>query len=244
MSSRAQKKIGIVIPAYNEGQVIGGVLSGLPRFVTYNNEEIPVIAIVVNDGSRDNTAEQVHKHKDVILINHIMNSGAGAATRTGLEYARQSGCAYAITMDADGQHHPDDVVRLATEIMKDQSDLVIGSRFFDTTGMPKRRIIGTRGLNVITFLLFGAWVSDVQSGMKAFNARALEVIRFRSNHFAFCSEIVWLAHRNHLRIKEIPIKVIYTEYSLAKGQLGQSDITAGMRFVRQMIKQRLMSFID
>jgi glycosyltransferase involved in cell wall biosynthesis len=240
----ASKRICIVIPAYNEGTVIGEVLDGLPTTVKNGKHSATFDTVVVNDGSRDNTADEVLQRPRIKLVNHIMNSGPGAATRTGLSYAREYGYDYAITMDADGQHHTDDVIKLAKAIMEDKADLIIGSRFFDTTGMPKRRIIGTRGLNFITFLLFGAWVSDVQSGMKAFNKRAIAVMRYRSNFFAFCSEIVWVAHRNRLRIAEVPIKVIYTEYSLAKGQLGQSDITAGLRFVRQMIKQRLMSFID
>ena len=243
-AEKTKKRVIIAMPAFNEGTVISSVLDGLPRKFTFGKQTIVIDVVVVNDGSRDNTAEEIAKHADITLVSHIMNSGPGAATRTALAYAHQQGYDVAITMDADGQHHPDDVIKLAKEMLKGDADLVIGSRFFDTTGMPRRRVIGTRGLNVLTFLLFGAKVSDVQSGLKAFSRRAMEKVRFRSNNFAFCSEIVWLAHRHRLKIVEVPIKVIYTEYSLSKGQLGQSDITAGLRFVRQMVKQRLMSLID
>ena len=238
------EKICIIIPAYNEDEVISGVLDSLPRSVEVNKNILPITTVVVNDGSSDNTCAEVSKRDWVVLINHIMNSGAGAATRTGLSYARQHGFTTAVTMDADGQHHPMDALRLIKESLKGEADLIIGTRFKDTAGMPTRRIIGTRGLNFITFMLFGVLVSDVQSGMKAFNRRAIEKIRIRSNNFAFCSEIIWMAHVQKLRIAEIPIKVIYTKYSLSKGQLGQTDVVAGIRFLRQLLKQRIMRSID
>jgi hypothetical protein len=87
------------------------------------------------------------------------------------------------------------------------------------------------------------WVSDVQSGLRAFNKVALDKIRFHSSDFAFCPEMIWMAHSQKLRIAEVPVKAIYTDYSLGKGQLGQSDITAGVRVVRQLIKQRFMRLI-
>jgi len=240
----ANEKVCIIIPAYNEGTVIGSVLDALPRSVKIGKQVLPITTIVVNDGSADNTSTEVTKRPWAVLIDHIMNSGAGAATRTGLSYARQHGFTAAITMDADGQHHPDDAAKLINEILKSEADLIIGTRFKDTSGMPARRIIGTRGLNLITFFLFGVWVSDVQSGMKAFSRRAIEAIHIRSNNFAFCSEIIWMAHVQKLRISEVPIKVIYTTYSLSKGQLGQTDIVAGMRFLRQLLKQRFMRSIN
>ena len=241
---RMGKKICIIIPAYNEGKVIGSVLDELPKEITVGNAKISITVAVINDGSTDDTIKVVNARPHVVLINHIMNSGAGGATRTGLRYARENGFDYALTMDADGQHATDDVVKVAKEIMKGESDFIIGSRLIDTTGMPLHRVVGNRGLNIISFILFGIKVTDVQSGLRAFNREALDKIRFHSDTFAFCPEMIWSAKLKKLRIAEVPVKAIYTDYSLGKGQLGQSDIAAGVKVVRQLVKQRLKGLID
>lgn len=236
--------ICIIIPAYNEGKVIGDVLDNLPKSITVGKKRVPVSVVVVNDGSSDNTADEVRARKDVALVDHILNQGAGGATRTGLHYARRNDFDYAITMDADGQHHQKDVAKLAKAIVSDDADFIIGSRLIDATGMPLHRIIGNKGLNVISFMLFGIKVTDVQSGLRAFNRDALQNIQFHSNNFAFCPEMIWSAKLKKLRMIEIPVQAIYTDYSLGKGQLGQSDIAAGVKVVRQLLKLRLKGLLD
>ena len=205
---------------------------------------MPVQVVVVNDGSSDTTADAVRSRKHVALVDHILNQGAGGATRTGLHYARRNDFDYAITMDADGQHHQKDVAKLAKAIVQDEADFIIGSRLIDATGMPLHRIIGNKGLNVISFVLFGIKVTDVQSGLRAFNRDALANIQFHSNNFAFCPEMIWSAKRAKLRMTEVPVQAIYTDYSLGKGQLGQSDIAAGVKVVRQLLKLRLKGLLD
>lgn len=232
--------IAIILPAYNEGSVIYKVLREIPRHLTIRKTTYAIKTIVVNDGSADNTAQQVAKLSHVHLINHIINQGAGAATRTGLAYAQQLGCNYAITMDSDGQHHIADVKKLATQITRNKADLIIGSRLIHTKGMPWYRIFGNKLLNVVTFLLFGVSVTDSQSGLKAFSQKAVEQIQYRSNNYAFCSEMIWQAKRAKLSISEIPIKAIYTDYSLAKGQTNLDVI----HILRQLFKQRFIGLID
>ena len=235
--SEAKNRIAVIVPAYNEGKVIRKVLSSLPESVAISGKNYPISIIVVNDGSKDNTARVVSKFPKVRLVNHILNSGAGAATRTGLHVTLISGANYAITMDADGQHAVSDVKKVATEIVTGDADLIIGSRLIETAGMPWYRVLGNKGLSFITFLVFGVFVRDSQSGLRAYNRKALEEINFHSNHFAFCSEIIWSAHRKGLTIKEIPITAIYSEYSLAKGQSNWGAVT----IIRQIIKRRLLS---
>ncbi len=235
------EKIGIVIPAYNEAGAIDTVLLQLSRSIQLGGKTFPLYIIVVNDGSTDDTIARVSKHKDVALINHLLNSGAGAATRTGMHYALQIGCDYAITMDADGQHDPADVMRVVRAIIGARDvDMIIGSRLQQRKGMPWYRVIGNLGLSLITMVLFGVRVSDSQSGLKGMNRKALERISFHSDRYAFCSEMIWRAHQEGLRIREIPIKAIYTEYSLKKGQ---GNVGAGIALVGQLIKHRLMDFI-
>lgn len=240
MEQKLDNGICVIIPAYNEAKVINSVLDSLPRSIKFSNKQVPLQVLVVNDGSTDNTANIIKQRADVILIDHMLNSGAGGATRTGFRYARENGFNYAITMDADGQHHPKDVVKLAKEILKERADFIIGSRLINKQGMVWYRVIGNYGLNIITFLLFGVWVTDSQSGLKAMNNTALEKMNFNSRSYAFCSEMVWIAHKHGFKIAELPIKAIYSNYSLAKGQSNWN----GFPLVRELIKRRLMGLID
>ncbi len=238
--SKKTAGVVIIIPAYNEGSVIGGVLDKLVKDLKSSDLAERTQVVVVNDGSTDNTASEVRARKDVVLINHVLNSGAGAATRTGLGYARTHSADYAVTMDADGQHDSEDVAAVIKEVSKGNSDIVIGSRLINTQGMPWYRILGNKGLSFFTFLLFGLWVKDSQSGLRAFNHTALDCITFNSNNFTFNSELMWRFKQNKLRVKEIPIKAIYSEYSLAKGQSNWEVIP----IVRQLLKFRFLEFFN
>jgi len=235
-----KKKIAIIIPAYNEAPVISKVLEELPDMITVGHITYRTLIIVIDDGSTDNTATEVLRRKNVYLINHILNSGAGAATRTGLVFAKQQDCEFATTMDADGQHHVDDVIKIIIAIVQGQADLIIGSRLLNTQGMPWYRVLGNKGLSLLTFLLFGVFVSDSQSGLRALNKTALNKISFRSNNFAFCSEMILKAKQQKLKIKEIPIRAIYTKYSLSKGQSNWGAI----HIISQLLKRRLLEFIN
>lgn len=237
MKKRTKDTITIVIPAYNEATVIGTILDKIPKELVLNKKEYLVETIVINDGSTDNTSGVVSTRKHIHLINHILNSGAGAATRTGLNYSKKLGAKYTITMDADGQHAVDDVIKLANEISKDKVDFIIGSRLVDTKGMPWYRVLGNKGLSFITYLVFGVFVRDSQSGLRAYTQDALEKISFHSNHYAFCSEIIWSAHRQKLKIREIPITAIYSDYSLSKGQSNWGAV----EIIRQILKRRFLS---
>jgi glycosyltransferase involved in cell wall biosynthesis len=242
----SRSTIALILPVYNESEVIDAVLSSLPKELAVGKHTYRVLTIVVNDGSTDTTASIVLKHKGVYLINHVLNAGAGAATRTGLTYARQIKAMAAVTMDADGQHDVQDVIKVMRATVRDEGDLVIGSRLVDSRGMPWYKVWGNKGISVVTFVIFGVFVTDSQSGLKGFNEKALENISFHSNNFAFCSEIVWRAKQTRLRIKEIPIKAIYTDYTRSKGQ-SRSTVhrnTSGLRIIQQLLRRRFLEFIN
>jgi glycosyltransferase involved in cell wall biosynthesis len=237
--AKAKTKVMIMIPAYNEGTVIGGVIDKLlDDLKKHQLDEAQVI--VVNDGSKDNTADEVRSRKGVVLINHILNSGAGAAIRTAIGYARDSGADYAVAMDADGQHDSEDVARVLKELMKNESDIVIGSRLINAEGMPWYRVLLNKGGGLFTFLLFGIFVKDSQSGLRGFNRAALHKLIFHSNNYTYNSELMWRIKQNDLTVKEIPIKAIYSEYSLSKGQSNWEVI----HIVRELIKYRLLEFLN
>jgi glycosyltransferase involved in cell wall biosynthesis len=237
--TRDKNRAAILIPAYNEASVISGVLEKLLKDLVAAKLDY-VDVVVVNDGSKDNTSNEVKKHTKVKLINHIMNSGAGAANRTGLAYARDKSYEYAVTMDADGQHDSEDTARVLKELMKGESDIVIGSRLVNAKGMPWYRVMLNKGGGLFTFLLFGIYVGDSQSGLRGFNQKALQHITWHSNNYTYNSELMWRIKQNGLEVKEIPIKAIYSEYSLSKGQTNWEVI----HIVRELLKYRFLEFFN
>jgi len=181
--------------------------------------------IVVNDGSTDNTASAA-RNAGAAVISHMINRGAGAATQTGLEAARRVGADAVVTMDADGQHQAADINSLIECLTNKEADIVIGSRFLKKENpIPFVRKIFNNIANIITVLLSGIFVTDSQSGMKAFSRRAIEKIMITSNGYEFCSEIIREARHFGFKIKEVPISVIYSDYSMSKGQNFASGIT-------------------
>jgi dolichol-P-glucose synthetase isolog len=103
------KRVCVIIPAYNEEAVIESVIKKAKKVFSKVEKDYLIDIVLVNDGSKDDTLEQAKKG-GAIVIDHILNSGAGGATLTGLAYARQNNYDIAATMDADGQHDPEDVL--------------------------------------------------------------------------------------------------------------------------------------
>ncbi len=190
--------------------------------------------VVVNDGSPDNTSSEA-KRAGVTVIDHILNSGAGGATATGLSYANQQGFDYAATMDADGQHAPEDVIHGIQTIEENGADLLIGSRLIDSEGMSRIKVLGNKGLSTVTYLLFGINSTDSQSGLRIFSQRALAELEWKSHGYEFCSEMLWRAHQLGLTIDEYPIQAIYTDYSKGKGQSNWN----ALNIIRSLLARRL-----
>ncbi|MBU1148464.1 glycosyltransferase family 2 protein [Patescibacteria group bacterium] len=217
-------KTVIVIPAYNEESTIAKVLAEVkPLF--------PNI-IVIDDGSTDNTY-QIAKGLGVTVLRHMINRGLGGALGTGFQAALLNQADIVVTFDADGQHQVEDISRLIKLIIEGQADVVIGSRMKDRKGMPLHRQLANVVGNLVTKLLFGIWVSDSQSGLRAFSRQAASQININSNEMEVSSEIINEIHVHQLRLTEIPIAPIYTDYSLSKPQ-GQNFIT-GLKTLLKLI---------
>lgn len=189
--------------------------------------------IVVNDGSRDHTPE-IADLKKVLRVDHAINRGLGAALGSGLSAALHRGADAIITLDADGQHDPAEIPGFI-KALNQGAEVVIGSRMLTRTGMPWPRQIAQVIGNLATFILFGAWVTDSQSGFRAFSATAARRIQIRTNRMEVSSEIIAEAKINRLTLVEIPIKAIYTEYSLSKGQ----NFFEGLRTLVKLVLRRL-----
>lgn len=229
-------KLCVIIPAYNEAKVIYDVIRKSEK--TFEKSDFLIDIIVINDGSGDTTASQAKK-AGAIVIDHILNSGAGSATATGLSYAMQQNYLAAATMDADGQHLPEDVVRGFEKHFETNEDLLIGSRLIDSNGMSRVKIIGNKGLSLITRILFGIRSTDSQSGLRIFSQRALRELRWKTSGYEFCSEMLWRAQQLKLDIGEYPIKAIYTEYSKSKGQNNWNAVN----IIKSLLKRRITEML-
>jgi glycosyltransferase involved in cell wall biosynthesis len=237
MSEVKPLKIALVIPAYNEASSIGDVISAIHEHFSksaYN----PTI-IVVDDGSKDNTAS-IASSKGAIVIRHILNAGAGSATATGLSYADQNSFDMAVTMDADGQHDPEDIIKGVTIMSRSDVDLLIGSRLINSDGMSKVKILGNKGLSYITSLLFGIRTTDSQSGLRLFSKKALSKLRWKTSGYEFCSEMLWRAKQQKLKTDEFPIRVIYTDYSKSKGQNNWN----AFNIIKSLLERRIVELFS
>ena len=207
-------KLSIVIPAYNEASTIGEVIQ---QVLSLDPPDIQKEIIVVDDGSSDRTGE-IARSKGAIVVRHLMNRGVGGALGTGIEAALRWGADIVVTCDADGQHSPADIIRVIEPVQKGVADMVIGSRMLESSGMPWTRRMANRLANLVTSVLFGIWTTDSQSGLRAFSRFAVERVQITANRYEALSEIVAEIDQHHLRLEEVPIRAIYTEYSLSKGQ--------------------------
>lgn len=198
-----------VIPAYNEGARVAGIIRQAKDYVGH--------VVVVDDGSTDDTAEHAHK-AGAVVIRHPENCGAGAATMTGIEAARRMGAEIVVTLDGDEQHDPHDIPHLLEPILQKKADIVFANRFGRKNRIPLiRRVFNGLG-NVVTLLATGRWVADSQCGFKAFGPKAVREIQLRMSGYEFCTEIVRESAHHRWNVAQVPIKVLYSEYTLAKGQ--------------------------
>lgn len=220
-------RLAIIIPAYNEEGSIKNVLGKIPKNVLGIKEIIP---IVVDDGSFDRT-NGIASEETKYVARHLVNLGLGAALTTGFEAAKKLNCDIAVTLDGDGQHNPNDITKLVGPILNGQADIVIGTRMFDTKNMPFIKIFGNWVMNVITALVFQKWSSDTQSGMRALDKKALNKIKLHSVGYEISSEIIGEAKRAKLKLCEVPIETIYTDYSNAKGQSWLNGINILTRII-------------
>lgn len=237
MSRNLTVKIALVIPAYNESAAIGNVIGSLKR--TFKDKSYSYEIIVVDDGSRDDTVSVAKSH-GVTVIKHLLNTGSGGATATGLSYAQQKNFDIAVTLDADGQHASQDVEKGINILINSDADLLIGSRLIDKEGMSRVKVLGNRGLSLMTNLLFGIQVTDSQSGLRVFSRRALEQLRWRTSGYEFCSEMLWRAKQQKLIIKEYPIRAIYTDYSKAKGQNNWNAVN----IIKSLVQRRIVEIFE
>jgi glycosyltransferase involved in cell wall biosynthesis len=205
------KEAAVIIPVYNEGPVIKKVVdSVLDHFPT---------VVCVNDGSKDNSGEEIAK-TNALLIQHPVNMGQGAALQTGIDFALQiPGIKYFITFDADGQHNIKDVVNMLEILKKDEVDIVMGSRFLgEVVNMSFLKKIILKLAIKFTNLFSGVNLTDTHNGLRVFNRKFAVHIDITMPGMAHASEIIDKMGRGGWRYLEVPVTISYTEHSVSKGQ--------------------------
>jgi len=194
-----RRKTIAVIPAFNEAARIKGVIEATLRYAG--------TVAVVNDCSTDDTSD-IAGAFGAIVHDLKVNMGAGYATRIGCDWAVQNGAEIIVTIDADGQHDPDDIPRLANILIKENLDIVFGYRPRNQN-MPLINRMGGTLLFSLSRLLFNVNIEDTQTGFHVFTKQCYPKLRWKSNRYGFVSEFVYKVSKHNLRYKEVPIKTIY-----------------------------------
>ncbi|HYT05193.1 MAG TPA: glycosyltransferase family 2 protein [Gemmatimonadales bacterium] len=194
--------VAIVIPAYQAAATIADVVSRVQRAV-------PAATVyVVDDGSDDGTRE-AGRGRGVTVLVHQRNRGKGAALTTGIAAALEHGPGVIVTLDADGQHPPEEIPRLTAPVLRGDADVVLGARA-RTAAMP----LGRRCTNWLSAALAsriaGAAVPDAQTGFRALARRAAELVRPAERRYEFETAFLLEALARGLRVRSIPVPTVYT----------------------------------
>lgn len=201
----------VVIPLYNEADVITDVITAL------HDEFVNVVCI--DDGSSDGSA-RIAAEAGARLVQHPVNLGQGAALQTGIEFAlSHPECAYIVTFDADGQHRVEDAVAMLRAARDQGAAVVFGSRFLDDRTRPgwmKKVVLKTAVW--VTNMTTGMRLTDAHNGLRVIRRDAAEKIELKQDRMAHATEIVLEIGRTKLPWIEYPVELLYTDYSRSKGQ--------------------------
>ena len=224
------RTLSVIMPVYNERATVVEII----RRVRAASVGLALDVVVVDDGSTDGTAQVLDAVADstVRVVHHEGNRGKGAAIRTGLGRARGD---LVIVQDADLEYDPDDWPLLFDPILKRKASVVYGSRF---TGQRKNMLvlhwIGNRFLSLVTNLLYGSTLSDMETCYKVFDRRVLEGITIVSDRFDFEPEITAKVLRRGFRIYEVPISYAGRERDEGKKITWRDGFAA----LRALVKHR------
>lgn len=194
----------VIIPAYNEEQAIGDLISGIQAFVGDSAD-----IVVINDGSCDNTAD-IARQAGAVVISHSLNMGYGTTIQTGYKYAYIMGYDYLVQVDGDGQHDPANIPRLLEPVMNGVADLALGSRFLDADSYnpPLIRRAGMYFFGSMVSKLIGNRISDPTSGYQAMNQ---SVIAFLTADSFPCdypdADVLLMLGLSGFKINEVPVRM-------------------------------------
>jgi glycosyltransferase involved in cell wall biosynthesis len=190
-----------VIPVYNNAGTVGDVIGRVKEHV----EDV----IVVNDGSTDGTAEILAATEGIEIVSHARNRGKGYALRRGLARAAERGFRYALTIDADGQHYPEQIALFLDQARLTPGALVIGARNLSQENMPAKNTFANRFSNFWFWLETGKKMDDTQSGFRLYPLEPLRGMRFITSRYEFELESAVRLAWKGVTVVNIPIGVYY-----------------------------------
>ncbi|HAO07691.1 MAG TPA: DUF2062 domain-containing protein [Chryseobacterium sp.] len=197
----SEKKICVLIPTYNNEKTLKRVINGVLDYT----EDI----IVVNDGSTDATREILRSYSHIEVIDLPENKGKGNGLKTGFRKAKELGYDYAITIDSDGQHYPDDIPVFVQALLNEKEDvLLIGNRNMSQDGIPKKSSFGNRFSNFWFWFETGIKLEDTQSGYRLYPLHKIPK-KYFTPKFEFEIEIIVRTAWRHVPVKNVPVKVLY-----------------------------------
>ncbi|WP_263602107.1 DUF2062 domain-containing protein [Chryseobacterium sp. PET-29] len=197
----SEKNICVLVPTYNNEKTLRRVIVGILHYT--NN------IIIVNDGSTDSTPFILQDYPEIRIIHLPENKGKGNALKTGFRVAEKIGYSYAITIDSDGQHYPDDIPVFVEALLKESQDvLLIGNRNMAQDGIPKKSSFGNRFSNFWFWFETGIKLEDTQSGFRLYPLHKIPR-KYFTPKFEFEIEIIVRTAWRHVPVKNVPVKVLY-----------------------------------
>jgi glycosyltransferase involved in cell wall biosynthesis len=196
-----RKKVAIVIPVYNHGTRISDVV--------YQILPLGYPVFVVDDGSTDTTPGILSTIDGITVLTHSRNKGKGAALRTGFQAAQKS-CDWAVSIDADGQHKPEDIETLLQAVQDNRRRIIIGNRQgMNQEHVPWTSKFGRKFSNFWVWVSGGPTVSDSQSGFRLYPIPEVLNLEVLARRFQYEVEVLVQAHRQGIMVEEVPVQVVY-----------------------------------
>ncbi len=239
-----EKTIGVVIPAYNEGDLINKVMSTMPDFVD--------TMIIVNDGSADDTRDRIVSYmetdKRIVLVDHVVNSGLGQTLIDGYLKSIELKIDVVAVMAGDAQMDPDDLFDVVIPVVRDEADYVKGTRLTNAnvkSKMPKYRYIGNSILTFLSKFATGYWyVIDPQCGYTAISHKAISTIPIEDmvKGYGYNAHILYMLNLANYRVKDVAVKPVYGKEQ-SKIKLGRYIVKVSMMLLKLFFKRLTRKYL-
>jgi glycosyltransferase involved in cell wall biosynthesis len=213
-----------VIPAFNAARHLEGVIREASRFIPLSR------IIVVDDGSTDETYETAVR-SGAKALRHAENQGKGVALHTGILAALEMGSAFAITLDADGQHAPREIAVFLQKELETDADIIVGNRMADRKNMPEDRVFANRVTSWFVSLRAGVTIPDSQNGYRLIRTSLYRTLKIRAKRYAAESEVLIRAGKKGAKIVWVPVETIYASETSSVNPVADT-----VRFLRMAVR--------
>ena len=220
-------RTAVVIPAFNAGSQLASVIGAVARFIPLSR------IFVVDDGSTDGTGK-VGRRAGAIVLEHAVNRGKGVALETGILAAADGGFEYVVTIDADGQHNPEEIPEFLEKAAETGADIIVGNRMADRKNMPGDRVFANKVTSWFVSGRAGVRIPDSQNGYRLIRAALYRKLGVKATRYAAESEVLIRAGRAGARIDWVPVETIY-----GNEKSSVHPVLDTLRFLRMAIRSLL-----